>query len=115
VEVPWARGQIHAAVVTCTADVAMLDPPMHNTGTSQGEKILFFFVVVSFCLFRAMLMAYGGSQARGLIRAVAADLHHSPSNSGSKPHLQPTPHLVAMLDPLPIELGQGLNPQSHGS
>ena len=32
----------------------------------------FFF----FCLFRAILAAYGGSQARGQIRAVAARLHH---------------------------------------
>ena len=35
--------------------------------------------------------SYGASQARGLIRAVAASLHESHSNSGSEPHLQPTP------------------------
>ena len=29
-------------------------------------------------------MAYGGSQARGLIGAVAAGLHHSHSNVGSE-------------------------------
>ena len=43
-------------------------------------------------------MAYGGSQARGLIGAVASGLHHSHSNAGSEPHLQPTPQLTAMLD-----------------
>ena len=41
-------------------------------------------------------MAYGGSQARGLIRATAAGLHHSHSNTKSKPHLQPTPQLRAI-------------------
>ena len=61
--------------------------------------VFHFFFVRSFLLFRAALTAYGGSQARGQIRAVAAGLHHSHSNSGSKPHLQPTPQLMAALDP----------------
>ena len=39
-------------------------------------------------------MAYGGSQARGPIEAVAAGLHHGHSNAGSEPHLQPTPQLT---------------------
>ena len=59
---------------------------------------LFFF----FCLFafpRAASAAYGGSQARGLIGAVAAGLHHNHSNAGSEPHLRPTPQLTAMPDP----------------
>ena len=34
--------------------------------------------------------AYGGSQARGPIRAIAAGLHQSHSNTRSKPRLQPT-------------------------
>ena len=49
--------------------------------------------------FRAPPTAYGGSQARGLIRAIATGLHHSHSNSGSKPCLQPTPQLRATPDP----------------
>ena len=56
-----------------------------------GFFVLFCFV----CLFRAS----GGSQARGLIGAVAAGLHHSHSNARSKPHLQPTPKLTATPDP----------------
>ena len=44
-------------------------------------------------------MAYGTAQARGLIRAIAASLHHSHSNVGSEPHLQPTPQLTVTLDP----------------
>ena len=41
----------------------------------------------------------GGSQARGLIGAVAASLRQSHSNSGSEPRLQPTPELTATPDP----------------
>ena len=51
-----------------------------------------------FVYFRASPTAYGGSQARGPIGAVAAGLHQSHSNAGSKPSLQPTPQLTATLD-----------------
>ena len=37
--------------------------------------------------FRATPASYGGSQARGRIRAIAAGLHQSHSNVGSKPRL----------------------------
>ena len=73
---------------------------------------LFIFV---FCPFRVIPAAYGDSQARGLIGAVAASLHHSHSNKGSKPCLQPTPQLTTMLGPQPTERDQGLNPQPRGS
>ena len=49
-------------------------------------------------LFRAAPVAFGGSQARGPIRAVATSLYHSHSNRGSEPCLQPTPQLTATLD-----------------
>ena len=62
-------------------------------GLAKGSRIFFFF-----SLFRATLMAHGGSQARGGIRAVAATLCHSHSHAGSKPRLQPT-QLTAMPDP----------------
>ena len=42
--------------------------------------------------------AYGGSQARGRIGVVATGLRQSHSNSGSKPHLRPTPQLTAPPD-----------------
>ena len=48
---------------------------------STGFTSFIFFL--SFCIFRAAHMAYGGSQARGLIGAVAAGLHHSHSGSDS--------------------------------
>ena len=60
-------------------------------------------------------MAYGGSQARGTIGAVAAGLPHSHSNIRSKPHLQHTPQLMAMPDPQPPEQDQGSNLQPHRS
>ena len=42
-------------------------------------------------------MAYGGSQARGQIGAVATGLRHSHSHAMSEPHLWPTPQLTATL------------------
>ena len=60
-------------------------------------------------------MAYGGSQARGQIGAIATDLHHSHSHARSELHLRPTPQLTATPDPLPTEQGQGSNPKPHGS
>ena len=45
-------------------------------------------ICVCVCLFRAAPSAYGGSQARGLIRAVATGLHQSHSNAKSEPRLQ---------------------------
>ena len=44
-------------------------------------------------------MAYGDSQARGLIGAVAAGLCQSHNNVGSEPRLQPTLQLTVMVDP----------------
>ena len=46
----------------------------------------FFFFVFS----RAAPLACGGSQARGLIRAIVASLHQSHSNTESELHLRPT-------------------------
>ena len=62
----------------------------------------FFFVVVVVDIIAiswAAPAAYGGSQARGLIKAVATGLHHSHSNVGSEPRLQSTPQLTEMPDP----------------
>ena len=61
-----------------------------------------------------MPAVYEGSQARGPIGAVDAGLHHSHSNAGSKPCLQPVPQLTAMPDPQPTEQGQVSNLCPHG-
>ena len=78
-----------------------------------GTLLSFKFFNLFFCLFKATPTAHGGSQARGLIRATAAGLHHSHSNSGSELCLQPTPQLTASPDPQSTEQGQGLKPRPH--
>ena len=67
----------------------------HNRNSLEVLFVCFFFV---FCLCSAAPMGFGGSQARELIRATAAGLHHSHSNARSEPHLRPVPQLMAMLD-----------------
>ena len=60
---------------------------------------LFCFLFFVFRLLRAAAAAYGGSQARGQKRAVAASLRQSHSSARSKPCLRPTPQLTATPDP----------------
>ena len=75
----------------------------HRVSLSPGRVILqnFLFVclfvfVFFFAISWADPVAYGGSQARDQIRAVAASLHHSHSNTRSEPRLRPTPQLTAV-------------------
>ena len=61
--------------------------------------ILFFvLLLLLFLLFRAASVAHGGSQARVRIGATAAGRHHSHSNAGSEPRLQPAPQFTAAPD-----------------
>ena len=60
------------------------------------KNFIYLFV---FRLSRAAPVAYGGSQARGQIEAVAAGLHNSHSNSRSEPSLRSIPQLTATPDP----------------
>ena len=62
-----------------------------------GSIYLFIYFVL--CSFRAALVAYGGSQDRDVIGAVAAILRQSHSNTRSELRLRPTPQLMAMPDP----------------
>ena len=55
----------------------------HRYITKYERLILFFFFAISW----AAPAEYGGSQARGQIRAVASGLHQSHSNAGSEPRL----------------------------
>ena len=69
---------------------------------------LFIYFIFVFCLLVVVVVivaiswaapsAYGGSQARGPIGAVATGLGQSHSNAGSEPRLQPTPQLRATPD-----------------
>ena len=52
--------------------------------------------VCMYCFFRAMATAYKSIQARSPIGATAAGLHHSNSNAGSEPCLQPISQLTAV-------------------
>ena len=69
----------------------------------------FFFFCFFLFLFRVTPVAYGSSQARGPIRAVAAGLRYSHSSAGSKPRLRPTPQLTSMSDPQPSERARDQN------
>ena len=64
--------------------------------------------ILFLCLFRALPVAYGGSQSRGRIGAAIAGLHHSHSNTGSKLCLLPTPKLrqCQILNPLSKDRGR---------
>ena len=61
--------------------------------------IIITIIILSFVFFRAAPVAYGGSQARGRIRAVTVSLRQSHSNAKTEPHLWPTPQLTVTLDP----------------
>ena len=67
----------------------------------DGGSFLFvcFWLLFFAFYFRAALVACASSQASGGIEAAAACLRRSHSNSRSKPHLQPTPQLMAKPDP----------------
>ena len=92
-------------------------PPFYETQElgqiRKSYHIHFYFLIFNFIylffLFRAAPLAYGSSQARGQIGATISSLHHSHSNTGSKPRLQATPQLTAKPDPRPTEQDQGLN------
>ena len=55
--------------------------PSHSPIFGHKSCFCHFFKFFIFCLFRATSTANGGSQARGLIGAVAVCLHHSHSNA----------------------------------
>ena len=75
--------------------------------------LFFSFFFFFFCFLGLHPEAYGGSQARGQVGAVAAGLCQSHSSLGSKPRLQPTPQLTAMLNIWLTEQGQGSNLHPH--
>ena len=97
-----ARDQIQATAATYTTAVANARSLTRCTteGTPQIDILnitvtffLFCFVFVFglFAFSRAAPAVYGGSQARGLIGAVATGLSQSHSNTGSELRLRPTP------------------------
>ena len=57
------------------------------TRLSPLQAEFFFVCFCFFVFFKAAPMAYGSSQARGLIRSMCAGLHQRHSNAGSEPRL----------------------------
>ena len=57
-------------------------PPFSQQGSVPYASFSCRFFFLFSCLFRAKPSTYGGSQARGLIRAIAAGLRHRQSNTG---------------------------------
>ena len=90
----WRRGLLHWNIIWVTISISgsvalfLLFPLFLSTQ-------FFFF---KFFLFLDHTMAYGSSQARSQIGAIAAGLCHSHSNMGSKLHLQPALQLTAAPD-----------------
>ena len=78
-----------------------------------SHSILFIYLFI-YCNFRAEPMAYGSSQARSRIRATAAGLPHSHSNSDPS-HIYNLYYSAWQCWILnPFEWGQGLNLHPHG-
>ena len=74
-----------------------------------GHFVGLFAFAFFFFSFKATPMAYGGFQARGIIRAVATAY----STATAMP-LWPIPQITTTQDPWPAEWGQGANTQPHG-
>ena len=68
-------------------------------GCPLSPMLFIFYLFIFFAISWAAPAAYGGSQARGQIGALAAGLHQCHSKAGSELHLQPTPQVTAKLDP----------------
>ena len=75
-----------------------MTPRVDSPGAPLREDYPSLNNLLFFYLFRAAPTAQGGSQARSLIGAAAAGLHHSHSHARSELRLQPTPQLMATPD-----------------
>ena len=71
----------------------------YSTVNFWGNCNSIFFSFFFLFFLRTAPVAFGGSQARGRIRAAVAGLHHRHSNARSEMLLQSTPQLTATLDP----------------
>ena len=112
---PTGRGDLEKKTMGFFSDCQYWSPIDTQSCQNSFCSFVFCFLLFAFCFSFAL---YGhscsiwNSQARGQIGAAAANLRQSHSNWGSKPHLQLTPQLMAMLDPQPPERGQGSKTQS---
>ena len=65
--------------------------------------LFFFCLFVCFCFLGPHLRHMEIPRLGVELKLQLPSLHHSHSNTGSKPYLQPTPQLMATLDPYPTE------------
>ena len=79
-------------VITSILDLSKSDISIFNIFMSNLR-------IFSFVFSRTAPEAYGGAQARSLVRAVANGLRHSHSNVESELRLWTTPQLIAAQDP----------------
>ena len=70
---------------------------VHPSSLQPQTKTQVLLLTFFFFFFRAANAAHGSSQARDQIRAAAAGLCHSQSNTRSKLRLWPTPQLTGSL------------------
>ena len=77
-----------------------VSPRKISHGSPHRSNYSSYFLSFFLCFFlRAVLAAYGSSQARGPMLAAAAGLRHSHSHVRSELLLWPTPQLKARQDP----------------
>ena len=92
----WHQAQFDLSAVTKPISQRKRDlslvPFRRFLRVGRKDLIWLFISWFFFFFFRAVPTAYGGSQARSQIGAIAASLHYSHSNSGSEPRLRPTAH-----------------------
>ena len=93
-----------------------------SSSSSSGKELLGVFLVYYFILFillilffRAAPMAYGGFQARGWIRAVAASYAREPQQCRIQALFVTYTIALGNAVSLPTEQGEGSNPQPHRS
>ena len=93
--------KVHSHVGLNVSEILhILDSKKKKKKKERGQPLRTHNVIFFFLLFlRAAPAAYGNSQARAPIGAAAAGLRQNHSNEGSEPRLQPTPQLMATLDP----------------
>ena len=79
---------------------------------NEPDGHLGVYLFIYFCLLssRAAPAAHGGSQTRGIIRAVATGLRQSLSNARSQPRLQPTRQLMGNTGSLTHWARPGIKP-----